>query len=212
MSYTKAQVRELARINLSRLSSRQLGNLALDALCTVALDIYARTTLAFEQESAINTVADQSNVPLPTGFIEPSHKHALHVGTGVLSQALIIPLDELETLQEEGPGSSYYYAAIDDANGVIEFYPTPSEIIACRFRNNYVPSIPTAEATAYPEPLELRPFIQCVRIALYDFLDDPERAETARQVFEATYVPGILKRLKERRMPKIAVTRFRKLG
>lgn len=212
MSYTKAQVREMARINLSRLSSRQLGTIVLDALCTTALDIYARTTLAFEQESDIDTEADVSYVDLPTGFIQPVHKHALHVGTGVQSQALIIPLDELETLQDRGGGSSDYYAAIDDANGKIELWPTPSEIIACRFRNLYVPSIPTAEATAYPEPLELRPFIQCVRIALYDFLDDPERAENARQVFEATYVPGIRKRIKERRMPKIAVTRFRKLG
>jgi len=212
MGYTKAQLRELARINLSRLSARQLGTLVLDALCTTALDIYARTTLSFEQESAINTAPDVSYVSLPTGFIKPVHKHALHVGTGALSQALIIPLDELETLQDRGGSSSYYFAAIDDANGVIELWPTPSEIIACLFRNHYVPSIPTAEATAYPEPLELRPFIQCVRIALYDYLDDPERAENARQVFEATYVPGILKRLKQRRMPKVAVTQFRKLG
>ena len=60
MAYSKEKMRELARIQLSRLTRKSLGQLQIDAIMTIALDTYARETLAFEQESTFNTAEDTS--------------------------------------------------------------------------------------------------------------------------------------------------------
>lgn len=215
MSYTKAEIRELARLQLARLTRRELGKIEIDAICTIALDFYARETYAFEQESAFNTAVGTTTYSIPTnasGFLAPINKHAFRVGTDYLAKSLIVNEQAFEDLQDKSPGSSRHFWMIDDAAGVFETYPEPTAIEAVRFRNYYVPSLPTAEATDYPEPLELAGFMQCVRAALWDLLDEPDKAERLRVIFRSNYLADIKKRLKERRMPGVHSTRFRSTG
>ena len=215
MAYSKEKMRELARIQLSRLTRKSLGQLQIDAIMTIALDTYARETLAFEQESTFNTAEDTSTYTLTTiavGFLSPVGSHALRVGTDFLAKHEIVPIEMLEDLQDQNPGSSRGWAMIDDANGTLEIYPTPSGIEAARFRNSYVPILPTTDAGNFPEPLELRGFMHCIRAALFEFEDQFERAEALIQLFRDNYVPDIKKRLKLRRKPSGVTTRFRNTG
>jgi len=215
MSYTKAEIRELARLQLARLTRRELGKIEIDAICTIALDFYARETYAFEQESTFNTIVGTSTYSISTnasGFLAPINKHAFRVGTDYLAKSLIVNEQSFEDLQDQSPGSSRHFWMIDDAAGVFETYPLPTAIEAVRFRNYYVPGLPSAEATAYPEPLELAGFMQCVRAAMWDFLDEPDKAEIGRVVFRSNYLPDIKRRIKQRRTPDVHSTKFRSTG
>jgi len=212
MSYSKAEIRELARAQLSRLTRKSLGKIELDMICTIALDVYARETYAFEQESLFDTEEDVSTYDLPTGFIAPSHDRSIRVGTGDLAKGKILSEEAFEDLQDQSPGSSRKFWMIDDAAAKMECYPIPVAVEAVRFRNFYVPTLPTADATDYPEPLELRGFMQCIRVALWDFEGVPERAEVALDIFRKDYLLDIRKRIKERRKPSVNATRHRSTG
>lgn len=212
MSYTKAEIRELARSQVARLTRKSLGKIELDMVCLIALDVYARETYAFEQESTFDTEEDVSTYDLPTGFIAPSHDRSIRVGTSYLAKGKIVSEEVFEDLQDQSPGSSRKFWMIDDAAAKMECYPTPTAVEAVRFRNFYVPALPAADGTDYPEPLELRAFMQCIRVALWDFNGDHDRAEAALDVFRKDYLTDIRKRVKERRKPSVTATTHRNLG
>lgn len=180
MAYTKAQMNELARVHLSKISRLELTQIVLETLYTSALDFYARNFMVFKHRDTWTGDGATYNTALPADFVASTF---LRVGTGPTAPAeevsLAVWLDQYESNLGLA-GLPLYIYCIDDFEKYVRVYPVVPDTVEVQHFIYNIPVCPTTDELYFPQELELHPFIRTLRWAFWEFQDDVERADAVK--------------------------------
>ncbi len=197
MAYTKAQMNELARAHLARLTQKELGAIILDVLYTSALDLYARLFKAFHHRDTWNGDGATYDTALPEDLISSI---SMRVGTGPTASTDEVQNDQWLDAYESSlglPSPPYYIYTIEDAQKYIRVYPAVPDGTAVQHWIKYIPAAPATDGAYFPPELELHPFLRALRWAYWELEDQVEKADVIKQELYIMAL-DVIRRNKER--------------